>query len=257
MAALMTFRTAALRFVDRAFVPLAANAKVYPGAAAMILTAGANSGYYQQAQAGVGSGVGRFTGRGSVAPGTNGVLDNTGGANGAILAEVEHFNPFWLFWLDNDAVSAVVAADRGSNCYMKDDHTATHAQLGNGVAGIVYDLFNGNGTANDSVWVKFREMGGGAAPGTAGRIQSGTAMLVAGTLAITAADITANSLILVSMRDPGAGSLADFAALDVPVGTRVAGAAGAGGSFTVNAINGAASALINTAVCTFDWIVVN
>jgi len=82
-------------------------------------------------------------------------------------------------------------------------------------------------------------------------VQAGTGTLAAGT-AVIAATITATSRIVVTMKDPGAGAITGFADFDVPAGTRVVGAPG---SFTVNAIDDA-KALIATAVCTFDWVVI-
>lgn len=251
MAALTKQRTSgSRRFIDRDFRPLAANAKVYPGAlACVIVGGGTSSGYYKQGAAGATLiAIGRFTGLGSVQPGTNGVLDNTGGADGAISAEVEFFNSFYIFLLNNDAVSAVVVADRGSGAYILDDQTATHASQGNGIAGVVYDV-----TA-EGVWL-IPQGQEALVPLQAGAVQSGTATLVAGTIVISA-NITASSRIFTNMKDPGAGSIADFAAFDVPAANRVVGPASGVGAFTVNAINGAAAALINTAVCTFDWLVV-
>jgi hypothetical protein len=83
-------------------------------------------------------------------------------------------------------------------------------------------------------------------------LQAGTGTLVAGELTISTATITASSRIVVSMKDPGAGAITGFASFDIPAANRVVGAPGA---FKVRAIDDA-KALINTAVCTFDWIVV-
>jgi hypothetical protein len=245
--------TGAKRFIERDFVALAAGAAAYPGATACLMTSGANAGYYEQGQTGSGNAVGRFTGlcTPSSALGVNGLITNSG-ANGAVLAEIENFNPYWVFLFDNDTVAPVVAADRGQNCYVLVDHAVTMATFGNGVAGIVYDVVAGVG-----VWVRVKELGGGAQPGvSAGSVQCGTATLVAGTVAITAANIDAGSLILLTIRDPGAGVLTTFIGLDAPVASRVAGAAGAGGSFTVNALANDKTTLA-TAVCTFDWAVLN
>lgn len=84
-------------------------------------------------------------------------------------------------------------------------------------------------------------------------VQGGTATLIGGTLAIATANITANSRVLINMKDFGAGAITGLAALAVPDATRVVGAPG---SFTVNAVDDA-KALIVTAVCTFDWFVFN
>lgn len=85
----------------------------------------------------------------------------------------------------------------------------------------------------------------------AANVQAGSGTLVAGEVTI-AATITANSRIQVSMMDPGAGAITGFASFDVPAADRVIGAPG---SFKVRAIDDA-KALIATAVCTFNWLVV-
>lgn len=87
--------------------------------------------------------------------------------------------------------------------------------------------------------------------GNAATGQAGTGTLAAGTLVVPAT-ITAASKIQITMRDPGAGAIAAFAALDAPVAQRVVGVTGLGGQFTVNAIDNT-KATIATAVCTFDW----
>lgn len=84
------------------------------------------------------------------------------------------------------------------------------------------------------------------------RTKSGTATLVSGTVTISTATITANSRIVITMKDFGAGAITGLAALAVPVANRTPGAPG---SFVVNAIDDA-KALIATAACTFDWVVV-
>lgn len=84
-----------------------------------------------------------------------------------------------------------------------------------------------------------------------GSTQKGTATLAAGTVTITGVVLDANSRIFLTMKDPGAGAITGFAALDAPAGTRDTGA----GTFVVNAIDDA-KAVINTAVCTFDWLIV-
>lgn len=81
--------------------------------------------------------------------------------------------------------------------------------------------------------------------------ESGTATLAAGTVTIASAKLTANSRILLTMKDPGAGAITAFAALDAPAANRDVNA----GTFVVNAIDNT-KAVINTAVCTFDWLIV-
>lgn len=82
-------------------------------------------------------------------------------------------------------------------------------------------------------------------------LQAGTGTLVAGTLTVTGVTLTANSRILLSMKDPGAGALTGFADLDAPVATRDTST----GQFVVNAIDDSKATIV-TAVCTFDWLVV-
>ena len=80
--------------------------------------------------------------------------------------------------------------------------------------------------------------------------QAGTGTLASGTVTINAT-LTANSRILVTMKDPGAGAITGFAGFDTPVASRNVGA----GTFVVNAIDDS-KATLATAVCTFDWLVV-
>jgi hypothetical protein len=80
-------------------------------------------------------------------------------------------------------------------------------------------------------------------------IQSGTGTLASGTVTITGVNLTSNSVILLAMRDPGAGALTTFVEFDCPVGTRTAT------QFVVNAIDNA-KATLATAVCTFDWLII-
>lgn len=82
-------------------------------------------------------------------------------------------------------------------------------------------------------------------------LQVGTATLSSGTVTVTA-NITSTSRIFLTMKDPGAGALTTFIALDAPVGSR---STGTPGSFVVNGIDNA-KATLATAACTFDWLVV-
>jgi hypothetical protein len=240
MAALTKPRIGSLRVITRDKRPLAANAKVFQGALAVAILSGPSGGYYAQGQAGSVVAVGRF----------KDTVDNTGGANGALSAEIEFFKERWIYLLDNDTASAVVVGDRENGCYILDDHTVTHASGGNGPAGVVYDV-----TA-EGIWVEVRAPlpglsglpGGQAVP----NIQSGTSALVAGTKTIAGVTLTANSVIVPMMRDPGAGAIPAFATLDAPAAGRTLGA---NGSFVVNAIDNT-KAVIATAGSTFDWLVI-
>jgi hypothetical protein len=151
--------TGSIRYISRDFRPMAAAAKIWPGALVVAFTAGGPSGYYAQGQAGAVVAVGKATGLGGPqaqggmgAPAgtslTGGVVDNTAGANGALFVEVEYLNPFWIMLLDNDGTAPVVVADRESLCYVLDDHTVSHSNSGNGTAGKVYDV------TSEGVWVK-------------------------------------------------------------------------------------------------------
>lgn len=224
-------RLGSRRLINRDNRPLAAAAKVFRRSVIGVWLSGAKAGFYDAMQAGdmVAVGVARAD------------VDNTAGANGDLSVEVDFITDRWLELFDNDTVSAVVVGDREALCYGLDDHTATHAFAGNGPLGVVYDV------TSEGVWVEMRA----AAPQNQSDvpvIQSGTSTLVTGTKSV-AATISATSRIFVTMKDPGAGAITAFAALDVPAGTRTANA------FVVNAIDNA-KAVIATAVCTFDWLVI-
>lgn len=226
-------RVGSRRLINRDLRPLAAAAKVFRRSVVGVWLSGAKAGYFDAMQAGdmVAVGVARAD------------VDNTSGANGDLSVEVDFVVDRWIELFDNDTVSAVVVGDREALCYGLDDHTATHAGAGNGPLGVVYDV------TSEGVWVEFRA----AAPqnqSDAPVIQTGTSTLVTGTKSISAT-LTATSRIFVTMKDPGAGAITGMAGLDVPAGTRNVGA----GTFVVNAIDDA-KAVIATAVCTFDWVVI-
>lgn len=82
-------------------------------------------------------------------------------------------------------------------------------------------------------------------------MQAGTATLAAGTVTVTGVKLTASSRIILTMKDPGAGAITGLAELVAPAASRDTSA----GSFVVNAID-AAKAVIATAVCTFDYLIV-
>jgi hypothetical protein len=84
-------------------------------------------------------------------------------------------------------------------------------------------------------------------------IQSGRATLASGQRTVSGVTITASSRIQITMGDPGVGAITGFAAFSVPDGSRVVGALG---SFLVQAIDDA-KAVIATADCTFDYLIVN
>lgn len=167
MTALAGPRIGSIRFIDRDFRPMAANAKIWPGASVGPFVASTPSGYYAQVQPGVygvgiATGLGGTTGAGGIvaAGSTNlqgGVVDNTGGANGAMQVEINYIEPFYVRLFANDTASPVVVADRGNVCYGLDDQTVTHtANSGaNLPTGCVYDV------TTEGVWVKMRAGIGG------------------------------------------------------------------------------------------------
>jgi hypothetical protein len=231
MTAMTKARTKSVRIISRERRPLAANAKVFANALAVCAVEGAARGFYQQADAGASFvAVGYFRED----------VDNTGGANGAKLAEIEYFRDRKVILVENDEDTAVLAADREQVCYLLDDQTATGDPTGASEGGVTYDV------TSEGVWL---EVLGLPKPK---RVQRGTGTLAAGTKTVQGVALRANSTIQLTMRDPGAGAITGFAALDAPVATRSV----ANGQFVVNAIDDA-KALINTAVCTFDWAILD
>jgi hypothetical protein len=227
-------RLGSRRLIQRDVRPLAAAAKVFRGSAIAVWLSGAKAGYCDAAQAGdmVVVGIARAD------------VDNTAGANGDLSVEVQYDSDRWIRLFDNDTVSAVVVADREALCYALDDHTVTHASAGNGPAGVVYDV------TTEGVWVEMRA----AAPqnqSDAPSIQAGTSTLITGTKTVTGVTLTATSRILLTMKDPGAGAITGLGALDAPAGSRNTST----GQFVVNAIDDS-KAVIGTAVCTFDWLII-
>lgn len=232
MTALAAIRASSIKEVTRERRPLAANAKVWQGALAACIVGGVgvtSSGFFKQ-----GVSTDNAVVRGRFAE----TVDNTGGADGVSSADIHFTRERHLFLVNNDpGGGALVAADREGLCYVLDDQTVTKT-VGLNVAGIVYDV------TTEGVWIEMF----GPAP-TVPTVQRGTSTLVAGTKALTGLVLTANSIIQITMRDPGAGAIPAFAAFDVPVGTRTAT------GFTVNAIDNT-KATIATAVCTFDYVVI-
>jgi hypothetical protein len=133
MAALTKERPGRIEKITRAKVKLAANTKVFKGAAAVLDTGAASPtrGFYLPATAAQGL-VARGRFRESV--------DNTGGENGARYAEVDFLRPIDVIWWDNDTASPVVEADRGADCFFTDDHTVSSDNTGRSSAGRVFDL---------------------------------------------------------------------------------------------------------------------
>lgn len=229
MTTLAADKPTSIKVVNREKRPLAANAKVFKNGLACALIGGANRGFCKQAATlDVGIIVGRFAE----------AVDNTGGANGDKSADVIFSRERTMQLFVNDTGTALVAADRESLCQTLDDQTVTGAASGP-TAGIVYDV------TTEGVWVEVDKAD------RPQRIQRGTATLAAGTVTITGVILTTTSSIELTMRDPGAGALTTFIALDAPVASRNATT----GQFVVNAIDNA-KATLATAVCTFDWVIV-
>lgn len=127
--------TGSRRVIRRDKRPLAA-VKVFRGG-----LAACRAGFYRPATSGSGAGsdviVGRFLED----------VDNSGGGAGDKSAEIEFFRDRECFLLNNDTGTAVVAADRETPCYVKDDETVSGSSTNAAPAGIVYDV------TSDGVWV--------------------------------------------------------------------------------------------------------
>lgn len=222
-------RPSSFRAINRDKRPIAA-AKVWKGGLAACV-----AGFYQEA-----SGdptevvVGRFFE----------TVDNSAGAAGDKSANVQFFRERRIFLVDNDTGAPVIAANREAACSFLDDHTATLFASGAGTGAIVYDV------TTEGVWV---ELPFPSSPDDAGtpRIQKGTTTLITGTKTVTGVTLTAGSSIQLTMRDPGAGALTTFIALDAPVASRNTST----GQFVINAIDNA-KAVLATAVCTVDYTIV-
>lgn len=155
---------ASIRYIKRDFRPMAAGAKLWPGAGVVAFNSGGNSGYYAQAQTAtnlvsvgaVATGRAATTqsgGGGTFATGVSSqlagqVADNTAGAAGALWAEVEYLNPFYVRLFKNDTGTPVTAAMREQVCYWLDDQTVTGSSTGTSVSGVVYDV------TSEGVWVR-------------------------------------------------------------------------------------------------------
>lgn len=182
--------------------------------------------------------IGAATGMKFIAGRAESTQDNTSGAAGDLKIDVV---PGIFWWANGDSITK---SSIGDLAFVSDNHTVTKAQSGaQGVAGIIIAVDATFGVAVASTFWSNRDM--------VVQPQSGTSTLVAGTKTITAGQLTANSVIQVTMRDPGAGALTTFIGFDVPVASRNT----ATGAFTVNAIDNA-KATLATAVCTFDWFII-
>lgn len=73
-------------------------------------------------------------------------VDNSAGADGALLCDVEFFRPKLCVALDNDTGTAITSADLFKVCYWKDDHTVTGDSAGASKAGRVWGFHKVLGT---------------------------------------------------------------------------------------------------------------
>ncbi len=230
MASITKPRPSAVRAINFDTRPLAAGAVVYKGG-----LAACKAGYYGPATGDPSEViVGRFYDS----------VSNSGGLDGAKSCNVQFFRERNLLLLDNDSGAPVVVANREGPCSALDDHTATLYTTAIGASFVVYDV------TSEGVWVEFMTPSSADDSGLP-RIQSGTTTLVAGTKTVTGVTLTANSRILMTMKDPGAGAITGYAALDAPAASRNTGT----GQFVINAIDDA-KAVIATAVCTVDYLIV-
>lgn len=235
MSALAASRKIKERNVTHDLRPLAADAKVFRGGLAMCITSGAHAGNFEEANT---------TDTGVIVGWFDEDVDNTGGADAALSANVRFFRERWLTGVDNDTGTAVTNAMRETACYCLDDHTATGA-VNATPAGVVYDV----SADGKTVWFEGRQAPpeGQQVP----NIQSGTTTLVSGTKTITGVTLTANSRILLTMKDPGSGAITALAALDAPAASRNTST----GQFVINAIDDT-KAVLTTAVPTVDWLII-
>lgn len=188
-------------------------------------------------------------------------FDNTAGTYGGSSADVTvgrtlvkiQSGSEWMF--NSTGPDLIAQANVGAVCYLVDDQTVALTSNGNtrSPAGIIMGVDATLGVLVLMGAQVSASLLGLSTSGT-GAMQSGTSTLVAGTKAVSA-NITATSLVLVTMRDPGAGALTTAIGFDVPVANRVVGLVTGTGAFTVNMIDNG-KATLATAISTFDWLVI-
>ncbi len=136
MTAALKARPGSERSVNRDRRPLAANAIVKKGWVAVCKA----DGFFAPATGTAGEVVvGRFYED----------VDNTGGANGAKLADVQYGRERWLWLYENDGANPVLAAHRENLCSAVDNQTFRAYVAGRADA-IVYDV------TSEGVWVEIR-----------------------------------------------------------------------------------------------------
>ena len=220
---------------DYVDLPMAANAKIYPGAIVAL-----SGGYAIQAAAVLGLfAVG-------VAEGPQ-LLDNTGGANGALTVRVRTgMHPM----NSGTGVDLIAQANCGQLCYLIDDNTVGLTSGGNtrSVAGTVVYV------DADGVQVQFGFAMQPSTPGAAGpAIQTGTVTLAAGVKTLAAGiSISAGSKVFVSLNTPGGAT--QGVKYKVPDASLVVGIPGVG-AFTVTATDNT-GATVATDVSTVNYLIV-
>lgn len=114
--------------------PVKANAKIYPGAGVVL-----NGGYLAPASTAT-----TLISVGVADPGNGQVVDNTGGADGALFCDVI---PGVFSFNNSSAGDAIAQADIGADCYWVDDQTVakTNGTNTRSRAGKIHDL-NSDGT---------------------------------------------------------------------------------------------------------------
>lgn len=132
------------RSVNRDRRPLAANAVVKKG---WIAVCDANGFYKAATGAATEKVVGRFYED----------EDNTGGANGAKLADVQFPQERWLWLYENDTTNPVLVAHRERLCSVMDNQTVRAHVAGRDDA-LVYDV------TTEGVWVEMNRKVAGGAP---------------------------------------------------------------------------------------------
>jgi hypothetical protein len=141
MTALTRAKPGSIRRIFRDARPLAANVKSWQGALAVCIVSGTGKGYYAPADDSlIAVAVGRFFE----------TKDNTGGAAGAVSAQIQFFRERVVMLLANDTGTPVVVADRESSCYALDDQTATGDPT-TAAIGTVYDV------TTEGVWAEVGE----------------------------------------------------------------------------------------------------
>lgn len=221
-------RAGSIQTVRRALRPLAAGAKVFKGS-----TAVCKNGFFQVASGDPAEvAVGYFVRN----------ADNTTGGAGAVSAEIDFERERLCRLFDNDSTAPVVNAGREQVCSLLDDHTVTLFDNTKSSQHVVYDV------TIEGVWA---EMAFPSSPADSAlpRIQFGSTTLIAGTKTVTGVTLSANSKIIVSLKDAGAGAITGFAAFDSPAASRTST------QFVIDALNDS-KAVITTAVCVVDYLIV-